>query len=57
LFLFGRNDYNQLGIEGGENLNLITNDVLKKFKIGNKKFKNIKCGYEHNLMLIEDGKF
>jgi hypothetical protein len=54
LFLFGDNNYDQLGIEGGS-LNTITNNVLKKFKIEDKKLKNIKCGYFHNLMLIEDG--
>jgi hypothetical protein len=53
LFLFGNSEH---GIEG-KNFNKISNDVLKKFNIGNKKLKNIKCGYDHNLMLIEDGKF
>jgi alpha-tubulin suppressor-like RCC1 family protein len=56
LFLFGHNNYKELGIEG-KNLNSITNDVLKKFNINKNKLKNIKCGYFHNLMLIEDGKF
>jgi alpha-tubulin suppressor-like RCC1 family protein len=55
LFLFGYNNNKQLGIEGGD-LNSITNNVLKKFKIENEKLKKIKCGNYHNLMLIEDGK-
>jgi alpha-tubulin suppressor-like RCC1 family protein len=49
------NENKELGIEGVRSLNSITNDVLKKFDIENKKLKNIKCGFSHNLMLIEDG--
>jgi alpha-tubulin suppressor-like RCC1 family protein len=54
LFLFGDNRNKQLGIEDVYKLNTITNDIFKKFNIDKNKFKKIKCGYDHNLILIED---
>jgi hypothetical protein len=34
-------------------ISTITNDILKNFKIDEKKIKKISCGYYHNLILIE----
>jgi hypothetical protein len=53
LFLFGNNEFKQLGIEEVDLIPTITNDIIKNFKIETKKIKKFKCGGENMLILIE----
>jgi alpha-tubulin suppressor-like RCC1 family protein len=59
LFLFGKNENNQLGIEndkeGIDKISTITNDILKNFKIDITIIKKISLGWNHNLILIKGG--
>jgi alpha-tubulin suppressor-like RCC1 family protein len=53
LFLFGSNEFNQLGIQEVEKVSTLKVDFLKNIKNSEKKFKKISCGSNHSLILIE----
>jgi alpha-tubulin suppressor-like RCC1 family protein len=55
LFLFGKNNEKQLGVNDVDNISTITNDILNNFKINPKKIKKMSCGNNHNLILIKTG--
>jgi hypothetical protein len=42
-----------IGVEGVNLISTITNDILKNFKIEEKKIKKVSCGFNHTLILIE----
>ena len=57
MLLFGWNNNKQLGLEGIDNLNNLTNNIFEKKNLNYKNFKMIKNGWSHNLLIFnENGK-
>jgi hypothetical protein len=52
LFLFGRNNYRQLG-NGGNNIYDLNYNILERKKIKISKFKIFRIGAYHQIFLIE----
>lgn len=54
MLCWGSTKYGQLGL-GGIEEELITNPVENKYFDKSKRLKQIACGYNHTLFLLEDG--